>query len=79
MRAARPGAMEYTIEAAFLYHCYSQGGCRSPMFTSIAASGTNAATLHYGHAGAPNGGGLCPAVLCFAVLCFLLRCFLLSC
>ncbi|EFJ47271.1 hypothetical protein VOLCADRAFT_61655, partial [Volvox carteri f. nagariensis] len=54
MRCARPGLMEYQLESTFLHHCYSTGGCRSPMFTPIAASGTNAAILHYGHAAAPN-------------------------
>ncbi|GLC34339.1 hypothetical protein PLESTB_000740100 [Pleodorina starrii] len=54
MRSAKPGVMEYCVESAFLHHCYTAGGCRSPMFTPIAASGTNAAILHYGHAGAPN-------------------------
>ncbi|GIL91640.1 hypothetical protein Vretimale_9601 [Volvox reticuliferus] len=63
MRIARPGIMEYQLEATFLHCCYVTGGCRSPMFTPIAASGTNAAILHYGHAGAPNDRQTAPGDL----------------
>ena len=54
MREAKAGIMEYQLEARFLYHCASQGGCRSCAYTSICACGPNSAVLHYGHAGAPN-------------------------
>ena len=54
MRALRPGKYEYQLEAEFLYHCASDGGCRNCAYTSICACGPNAAVLHYGHAGAPN-------------------------
>jgi Xaa-Pro aminopeptidase len=49
------GDMEYHLESRFLSYCYSTGGSRSPMYGPISASGPNGATLHYGHAGAPNG------------------------
>lgn len=54
LRLARPGLMEYQLEAAFLQHCYAHGGARQPAYTCICASGANAAVLHYGHAGRPN-------------------------
>jgi len=54
MREATSGTMEYELEARFLYHCSSQGGCRTCAYTSICACGPNSAVLHYGHAGAPN-------------------------
>ena len=38
----------------FLEHVYFYGGCRSVCYTCIAGSGSSGATLHYGHAGAPN-------------------------
>jgi Xaa-Pro dipeptidase len=49
--------MEYQLESLYLHSIYSQGGCRSPHYTPIFASGPRAAVLHYGHAGAPNGRG----------------------
>jgi Xaa-Pro dipeptidase len=54
MRAAKPGAMEYQLEALFLHHAYANGGARSAAYTPICASGPNGAVLHYGHAGRPN-------------------------
>jgi len=54
MRAARPGMMEYQLEALFLHHTYTHGGARLPSYTPICASGPNGAVLHYGHAGRPN-------------------------
>ncbi|KAK3744473.1 hypothetical protein QZH41_012875 [Actinostola sp. cb2023] len=38
----------------FRHYCYSQGGCRHVSYTCIGATGKCCATLHYGHAGAPN-------------------------
>ncbi len=55
MRAARPGVMEYQLEAAFLAHCYAAGGCRTTGYVPICGSGPNGAILHNGRAGAPNG------------------------
>ncbi|CAG9788144.1 unnamed protein product [Diatraea saccharalis] len=54
MLYAKPGLMEYQCESVFLDHCYRVGGCRHVSYTCICGSGDNAATLHYGHAGAPN-------------------------
>lgn len=54
MRTAKPGMMEYEMEALFQYEIYRNGGCRHAAYTSICACGPNAATLHYGHAAAAN-------------------------
>ena len=54
MRVAPKCAFEYELEAKFLYEIYSKGGCRRASYTSVCACGINSATLHYGHAGAPN-------------------------
>ncbi|XP_068696411.1 xaa-Pro dipeptidase-like isoform X1 [Montipora foliosa] len=54
MRRIRPGMTEFELESLFFHFCYSQGGCRNVAYTCIAGSGKNCATLHYGHAGAPN-------------------------
>jgi len=47
MQKARPGMMEYEIEAHFDY-TLKKNGVRQPAFATIAASGANAAVLHYG-------------------------------
>ncbi|KAL0829227.1 hypothetical protein ABMA28_004054 [Loxostege sticticalis] len=54
MLHTKPGLMEYQCESVFLDHCYRVGGCRHVSYTCICGSGDNAATLHYGHAAAPN-------------------------
>ncbi|XP_075976769.1 dipeptidase C [Anticarsia gemmatalis] len=54
MLYAKPELKEYQCESVFLDHCYRIGGCRHVSYTCICGSGENGATLHYGHAGAPN-------------------------
>lgn len=54
MLFTRPGLIEYQCESVFLDHCYRVGGCRHVSYTCICGSGHNGATLHYGHAAAPN-------------------------
>jgi len=54
MRTTKADMLEYELEAKFLYEIYKNGGCRKCAYTSICACGPNGATLHYGHAGAPN-------------------------
>jgi Xaa-Pro aminopeptidase len=46
MRAARPGATEYEIEAELL-HEFRRHGAQAPAYTSIVAGGANACVLHY--------------------------------
>lgn len=46
MRATKPGAFEYELEAQML-HAYRQGGGAGPGYQPIVASGTNATILHY--------------------------------
>jgi Xaa-Pro dipeptidase len=60
MRGIHAGMIEYELEAEFLYQIYKYGGCRRAAYTSICACGPNGATLHYGHAGAPNDRQLLP-------------------
>ncbi|XP_013194962.1 xaa-Pro dipeptidase [Amyelois transitella] len=64
MLFARPGLMEYQCESVFLDHCYRVGGCRHVSYTCICGSGHNAATLHYGHAAAPNTKMLTKGDMC---------------
>ena len=58
MRQARPGLMEYQLEARFLHEIYARGGCRFTAYTSICGCGPRSSILHYGHQGAPNDGPL---------------------
>ncbi|XP_026730893.1 xaa-Pro dipeptidase isoform X2 [Trichoplusia ni] len=64
MLYAKPGLQEYQCEAVFLEHCYRAGGCRHVSYTCICGSGHNAATLHYGHASAPNAKTIAPGDMC---------------
>jgi len=54
MRGIKAGMTEYQLEAMFRHHIYTYGGCRHEAYTCICACGPDAATLHYGHAGAAN-------------------------
>lgn len=64
MKRIRPGMTEFELESLFQHFCYSQGGCRHMSYTCIGASGHNCATLHYGHAGAPNDKKILDGDLC---------------
>jgi Xaa-Pro aminopeptidase len=46
MRAARPGMVEYELEAELLY-AFRKSGAQFPAYTPIVASGPNACILHY--------------------------------
>jgi Xaa-Pro aminopeptidase len=46
MRAAKPGAWEYEVEAELL-HEFRRQGSEYPAYTSIVAAGANACVLHY--------------------------------
>jgi len=56
MRRCRVGMREYEMESIFLHEVYSKGGCRNVSYTCICGVGHHGATLHYGHAAAPNDG-----------------------
>jgi len=43
----RPGLTEGQIESTFNHHIYFHGGCRTPAYMGICASGKNASILHY--------------------------------
>jgi Xaa-Pro dipeptidase len=46
--------LEFQLESLFKHHVYYAAGSRLLAYTAICGCGPNAATLHYGHAGAPN-------------------------
>jgi Xaa-Pro aminopeptidase len=46
LRATRPGATEYEIEAELLYE-FKRNGSQAPAYGSIVAGGANACVLHY--------------------------------
>ena len=46
MQSARPGRMEYEIEAEFL-HEFRRNGAQFPAYSPIVAAGANACVLHY--------------------------------
>ncbi|GMV59795.1 MAG: Xaa-Pro aminopeptidase 1 [Betaproteobacteria bacterium] len=59
LRACRPGAREYELEAELL-HEFRRQGATGPAYTSIVAAGRNACVLHYRAGDAElNDGELC--------------------
>ncbi|CAF2940127.1 unnamed protein product [Rotaria sp. Silwood2] len=60
----KDGMHEYEIEALFQYYCHRYGAMRHMSYTCICATGENPATLHYGHAGAPNDRQLASRDMC---------------
>jgi Xaa-Pro dipeptidase len=57
MRAVKQASNEQELEGLFLKTCF-EGGCRNQAYSSIVASGTAAATLHYVKNNAPLAGKL---------------------
>lgn len=64
MKNIKPNMMEYELESMFQDFAYRKGGCRHVAYCCIAATGDNAATLHYGHAGAPNNKKILDGDIC---------------
>ena len=64
MRRAQPGMREFQLESLFRHWTYFHYGCRLQAYTSICGCGPNGATLHYGHAGAPNDGAVIDGGMC---------------
>ena len=60
MLTTKPEMMEYQLEANFRHFAYYHGGARHVGYACICAGGRNGATLHYGHAGAPNCNNVRP-------------------
>eukprot|EP01104_Vermistella_antarctica_P016383 TRINITY_DN5563_c0_g1_i3.p1 TRINITY_DN5563_c0_g1~~TRINITY_DN5563_c0_g1_i3.p1 ORF type:complete len:337 (-),score=47.18 TRINITY_DN5563_c0_g1_i3:100-1110(-) len=64
MKATHPGTMEYEQESLFKHLTFTGAGARQLAYCAICASGTNAAVLHYGHAGAANDKLIVDGDLC---------------
>ncbi|KAK7492264.1 hypothetical protein BaRGS_00016561, partial [Batillaria attramentaria] len=64
MKEMQPGMFEYQAESIFRNYCYYMGGMRGQAYTCICASGEHGATLHYGHAGAPNSKQILDGDMC---------------
>lgn len=64
MRRIRSGMKEYQLESIFQHYAYFVGGARFMSYSCICASGNNGATLHYGHAGAPNNKTILDGDMC---------------
>ena len=54
MKHARPGMMEYHLEAIFKHYVYYYGGMRRVSYTCVSSSGPNSSILHYGGTRTPN-------------------------
>jgi len=54
MSRCKVAMAEYQLESLFRHWAYYGGAARHASYTSICAAGPSGATLHYGHAGAPN-------------------------